>query len=52
MNGHLDVRPLPLLPKGQSAQKVEESADLLKCEVVHVVQNPLHQMLCLVNQAH
>lgn len=52
VNEHLDVRSLPLLSKGQSAQKVEKSADLLKCEVVHVVQNSLHQMLCLFNQAH
>lgn len=40
---HLDVRPLLLWPKGQSAQEVEESADLLGCEVVHVVQDPLYR---------
>lgn len=40
---HLDVRGLLLLPKGQPAQEVEESADLLRCQVVHVVQGSLCQ---------
>lgn len=40
---HLDVRGLLLLPKGQPAQEVEESADLLRCQVVHVVQGSLYQ---------
>lgn len=44
VNVHLDVRSLLLLPKGQPAQKVEESADLLGCEVVHVVQDSLCQI--------
>ncbi len=44
VNVHLDVRCLLLLPKGKSAQKVEESADLLGCEVVHVVQDSLNQI--------
>lgn len=41
MKGHLDVRSLLLLTKGQGAQKVEQSADLLGCEIVHVVQYSL-----------
>lgn len=41
---NLDVRPLLLLPEGQSAEEVEEFADLLKCQIVHVVQTSLHQM--------
>lgn len=45
---NLNVRPLLLLTKGQSAEEVEEFADLLKCQIVHVVQTSLHQML--VNQ--
>lgn len=40
---HLDVRGLLLLPKSQPAQEVEESADLLRCQVVHVVQGSLCQ---------
>lgn len=44
MKVNLDVRALLLLTEGQSAEEVEESADLLKCQVVHVVQNPLRQM--------
>lgn len=40
---YLDVRPLLLWPKGQLAQEVEESADLLGCEVVHVVQGSLYR---------
>lgn len=51
MNVHLDVRPLLLLPEGQSAQDVEESADLLWCEVVHVVQDSLYQVLCSVENS-
>lgn len=43
MNTHLDLRSLLLLPKCQSAQKVEESSDLLWCEIVQVVQDPLSQ---------
>lgn len=50
-NVHLDVRSLLLLPKCQSAQKVEESADLLGCEVVHVVQDSLCQTLCSVKNS-
>lgn len=45
---HLDVRSLLLLPKGQSAQKVEESANLLGCEVVHIIQDSLCQILSSV----
>lgn len=41
-NLHLNVSSLLLLPKGQSAQKVEDSADLMGREVVHVVQDSLH----------
>lgn len=41
---NLDVRPLLLLTEGQSAEEVEEFADLLKGQIVHVVQTPLHQM--------
>lgn len=48
VNGYLDVTSLLLLPEGQSAKKVEESADLLGCEVVHVVQDSLCQTLCSV----
>lgn len=48
---HLDVRSLLLLPKGQSAQKMEESADLLGCEVVHVVQDSLYQISGSVKNA-
>lgn len=44
MKVNLDVRPLLLWTEGQSAEEVEESADLLKCQVVHVVQNSLHQV--------
>lgn len=44
MKLNLDVRPLLLLPEGQSAEEVEEFADLLKCQIVHVVQTSLHQM--------
>lgn len=44
MKVNLDVRALLLWTEGQSAEEVEESADLLKCQVVHVVQNSLHQM--------
>lgn len=44
MKVNLDVRPLLLWTKGQSAKEVEESADLLKRQVVHVVQNSLHRM--------
>lgn len=51
MKVHLDVRALLLVPKGQSAQKVEESADLLGCEVVHVVQDSLHQISCSVKNS-
>lgn len=40
---HLDVRTLLLLPKGQPAQEMEESADLLRHEVVQVVQDSLYQ---------
>lgn len=44
MKLNLDVRPLLLLTEGQSAEEVEEFADLLKCQIVHVVQTSLHQM--------
>lgn len=37
LNVYLDVRSLLLMPKGQAAQEVEESTDLLGCEVVHVI---------------
>ena len=50
-NLHLNVSSLLVLPKGQFAQKVEDSADLMGREVVHVVQDSLHQKLCSVNQA-
>lgn len=41
---HLDVSALLLLPKGKSAQKVEEPANLLGCKVVHIVQDSLYQI--------
>ena len=43
---HLNVRSLLLLPKSQSAKEVEESANLLWREVVHIVQNSLYQIQC------
>lgn len=46
---NLDVRALLLRTEGQPAEEVEESADLLQSQVVHVVQNSLHQVL--VNHA-
>lgn len=45
MKVNLDVRALLLWTEGQPAEEVEESADLLKSQVVHVVQNSLHQVL-------
>lgn len=42
---NLDVRALLLRTEGQPAEEVEESADLLQSQVVHVVQNSLHHML-------
>lgn len=45
---HLDIRSLMLLPEGKSTQEVEKPADLLGCEVVHVVQDPLCQTVCRV----
>lgn len=45
MKENLDVRALLLRTEGQPAEEVEESADLLQCQVVHVVQNSLHQVL-------
>lgn len=51
MNVHLDVRSLLLLPKGQSAEEVEESADLLGCEIVHVVQDSLNKISCSVRNS-
>lgn len=51
-NVHLDVRSLLLLTKGQPAQKVEQSADLLGCEVVHVVQDSLYHIVCFVKNTN
>lgn len=51
MNVHLDVRSLLLLPKCQSAEEVEESANLLGCEIVHVVQGSLNKIFCSVRNS-
>lgn len=45
MKVNLDVRALLLRTEGQPAEEVEESADLLQSQVVHVVQNSLHHVL-------
>lgn len=48
---HLNVRAL-FLSKGQAAQEVEKSSNLLGSEVVHVVQDSLCQTSRLITTKH